>query len=189
LRYTKSIGAEILIVHYSKKITMKKIIFLFVLSAGAILQAQAQTTILDLAAASKEHSTLVQAVKAAELTEILKEKGPYTLFAPANSAFDKIPQDVLANLLKPEGKKDLSSILAYHLVTGSFTTAALNDAIVKGNGVYVIQTLNGGSLTATLENGKIKLTDAVGGVSFVTNSDIKASNGFIHVTDKVLMPK
>jgi uncharacterized surface protein with fasciclin (FAS1) repeats len=180
---------KILIVHYFKIKTMKQILFLLVFSAAGIFQTNAQTTILDLAVASKEHSTLVQVVKAAELTDVMKEKGPYTLFAPTNSAFEKIPQDVLSNLLKPESKKDLGNIVTYHLVSGSFTASALNDAIIKGNGIHILQTLNGGSLTATLENGKIKLTDAGGGVCFVTNADIKASNGFIHVTDKVLMPK
>jgi uncharacterized surface protein with fasciclin (FAS1) repeats len=158
---------------------MKQIILPMLLVFTIAFHVKAQTTIIDVTASSKDHSTLSAAIKAAELTDVLKAKGPFTLFAPSNAAFEKIPQDVLGNLLKPESKKDLSSILSYHVVQGSFDAAGLGDAITKGNGVYVIQTVNGSSLTATFEEGKIKLTDAKGGICFVTNADIKASNGII----------
>lgn len=149
----------------------------------------ASKDIIDNAVNSKDHTTLVAAVKAAELVETLKGKGPFTVFAPTNAAFDKIPKATLDNLLKPENKKALAGILTYHVVAGKQDAASIVKAIEDGKGKATFKTVAGGSLTATLEGKNVILTDEKGGKSTVTIADVNQSNGVIHVVDSVLMPK
>ncbi len=151
--------------------------------------AQKKTDIVDVAAGSKDHSTLVAAVKAAGLVETLKGAGPFTVFAPTNEAFAKLPAGTVETLLKPENKAKLGGILTYHVVAGNLNAAAVLAAIKSGNGSVTLTTVAGGKLTAALENGKVVLTDENGGKSTVTATDLKASNGVIHVIDTVLLPK
>ncbi len=146
-------------------------------------------TIVGVAAANKDFTTLVAAVKAADLVETLNSKGPFTVFAPVNDAFGKLPNGTVDNLLKPESKEALSALLTYHVVSGEFKAAAVIDAIKTNNGSFVIETVNGGNLTASLENGKVIITDANGNKSTVVIADVAASNGVIHAIDTVLMPK
>ncbi len=169
---------------------MKKITFLFVaLSFLFVNMANAQKKdIVDIAAGSEAHTTLVAAVKAAGLVETLKGTGPFTVFAPVNDAFTKLPAGTVDYLLKPENKATLVKILTYHVVAGNLDAAAVVAAIKAGNGTAVLTTVSGNKLTATLDNGKVKLTDEKGGVSFVIKADLKGSNGVIHVIDTIVMP-
>ena len=150
----------------------------------------AQTAdVVDVAISSPGHTTLVAAVKAADLVNTLKGAGPFTVFAPANSAFDKLPKGTVETLLKPENKAALANILTYHVVAGNLKAADVLAAIKAGKGKAVVKTVQGENLTATLENGKVILTDEKGGKATVTTTDLAASNGVIHVIDTVLMPK
>lgn len=149
----------------------------------------ASKDIIDNAVNSKDHTTLVAAVKAAELVETLKGKGPFTVFAPTNAAFDKVPKATLDTLMKPESKKALTGILTYHVVAGKQDAAAITKAIEDGKGKATFKTVAGGTLTATLEGKNVVLTDEKGGKSTVTIADVMQSNGVIHVVDSVLMPK
>jgi uncharacterized surface protein with fasciclin (FAS1) repeats len=155
---------------------------------GVAVWAQAKSDIVDVAAGSKDHTTLVAAVKAAGLVETLKSAGPFTVFAPTNEAFAKLPAGTVDNLLKPESKAQLTGILTYHVVAGNLDAAAVMAAIKKGGGKVILTTVAGGKLTAAIENGKVVLTDDGGGKSTVTATDLKASNGVIHVIDTVLLP-
>jgi uncharacterized surface protein with fasciclin (FAS1) repeats len=172
---------------------MKSILKSALLIAASIftVQSYAQTSndIVDVAAGSANHTTLVAAVKAAELVETLKSKGPFTVFAPTNDAFAKLPAGTVESLLLPENKAKLSGILTYHVVSGNLTATDVLAAIKKGKGKVVLTTVNGAKLTATLVKGKVTLTDENGGKSIVTATDLKASNGVIHVIDTVLLPK
>ena len=147
-------------------------------------------TIVDVAGGNADFSTLVQAVTAAELGETLSGEGPYTVFAPTNAAFDKLPDGTLETLTSAEGKDDLTNILTYHVVEGR-TDAATLTAAIEGAGEegYTINTVGGGTLTARLVDGNVVLTDAAGGTSTVTQTDVDASNGLIHAIDTVLMPQ
>ncbi len=145
--------------------------------------------IVDNAVESKDHTTLVAAVKAADLVTTLKGTGPFTVFAPTNAAFDKVPKATLDGLLKPESKKALTGILTYHVVAGKQDAASIAKAIEAGNGKATFKTVAGGTLTASLEGAKVILTDENGGKSTVTIADVMQSNGVIHVVDTVLMPK
>lgn len=145
--------------------------------------------IIDNAVNSKDHTTLVAAVKAAELVETLKGAGPFTVFAPTNAAFDKIPKATLDSLLNPENKKTLAGILTYHVVAGKQDAASIVKAIEAGNGKATFKTVAGGTLTASLDGKNVVLTDEKGGKSTVTIADVMQSNGVIHVVDTVLMPK
>ncbi len=152
--------------------------------------ANAQTTdVVDVAMGSKDHTTLVAAIKAADLVTTLKSKGPFTVFAPANSAFDKLPKGTVENLLKPESKDALVKLLTYHVVAGNLKASDVIAAIKAGKGKAVVKTVQGENLTASLEKGKVILTDAKGGKATVTATDLAASNGVIHVIDSVVMPK
>jgi len=153
------------------------------------VSAQKNGDIVDVAASSNDHTTLVAAVKAAGLVETLKGKGPFTVFAPTNGAFDKLPAGAVENLLKPENKSKLSAVLTYHVVSGNLDAKAVMAAIKKGNGTATLTTVGGGQLTAAVEGGKVMLTDENGGKSVVTATDLKSSNGVIHVIDTVVMPK
>ncbi len=144
--------------------------------------------VVDIAIGSKDHTTLVAAVKAADLVETLKSKGPFTVFAPTNAAFDKLPKGTVEGLLKPESKAALSGILTYHVVAGNLDATAVVAAIKAGKGKAVLTTVNGAQLTATLKGDKVILTDSKGGTATVTVTDLKGSNGVVHVIDTVLMP-
>jgi len=150
-----------------------------------------QTTkdIVVVAQNSKDHTTLVQALTAADLVNTLKGKGPFTVFAPTNDAFAGLPAGTLDSLLLPKKKSKLSSILQYHVVPGNLDAKAVMAAIKKGNGKVVLTTLAGGMITATTVDGKVILTDENGGKATVTATDLKASNGVVHVIDKLIMPK
>ena len=145
--------------------------------------------IVDIAVGSDVHSTLVAAVKSADLVNTLKSAGPFTVFAPVNDAFSKLPAGTVDFLLKPENKTTLTKILTYHVVAGNLDAAAVLEAIKKGNGKASLKTVSGGILTASLDNGKVKLTDEKGGSAYVTTTDLKGSNGVIHVIDAVVLPK
>ena len=144
-------------------------------------------TIVENAVNSKEHTTLVAAVKAAGLVDTLSGKGPFTVFAPTDAAFGKLPEGTVATLVKPESKKMLTSVLTYHVVAGSMTSSDLMAAIKKGDGKATLKTVAGGQLTATTSGDKIVITDAKGGKPTVTIADVNQSNGVIHVVDTVLM--
>lgn len=170
---------------------MKKIIaglFVFVAVLSTKTNAQ-QKDIVDVAAGSPAHTTLVAAVKAAGLVETLKGKGPFTVFAPTNDAFGKLPAGTVETLLKPENKAALTGILTYHVVAGKLDAKAVGAAIKAGGGKAELTTVAGGKLTASVENGKVKITDAKGNSAYVTAADLNASNGVIHVIDSVLLPK
>lgn len=169
--------------------TIKKIA-LFVTATFVASNVMAQSKdIVDVASSSKDHTTLVAAVKAADLVGTLKSKGPFTVFAPTNAAFDKLPAGTVATLLKPENKATLSGILTYHVVAGKLDAKAVLAAIKKGNGSVTLKTVGGGDLKASLDKGKVVLTDAKGGKATVTATDLEASNGVIHVINSVLLPE
>jgi uncharacterized surface protein with fasciclin (FAS1) repeats len=144
--------------------------------------------IVDNAMNSKDHTTLVTAVKAAGLVETLKGPGPFTVFAPDNMAFGKLPAGTVDNLLKPENKAMLAKILTYHVVPGRITAAELADRIRKEGGTAKLKTVQGEWLWATQSGDTIWIKDAKGGTSKITISNVYQSNGVIHVLDTVLMP-
>ena len=145
--------------------------------------------IIENAVNSKDHTTLVAAVKAADLVETLKSKGPFTVFAPTNAAFDKLPKGTVETLLKPENKKMLQTILTYHVVAGKMNASDIATAIKKGNGKAVLKTVSGGSLSAWMKGKDLYLTDENGKSAKVTIADVNQSNGVIHVVDAVVTPK
>ena len=145
-------------------------------------------TIVENAVNSKDHTTLVAAVKAAGLVDTLSGKGPFTVFAPINSAFDALPAGTVDMLLKPENKPMLSKVLTYHVIAGNFDSKAIAKAIRAGNGKAEFTTVAGGKLWAMMEGNSLILTDEKGGRSRVTVADVRQSNGIIHVVDAVLLP-
>ena len=145
--------------------------------------------IIDNAVNSKDHTTLVAAVKAAGLVDTLKGAGPFTVFAPTNAAFAALPAGTVDSLLKPEGKPALTKVLTYHVVSGKMDAAALSKAIEAGGGKATLKTVSGGTLTATASGGTVTVMDESGGSAHVTTADVIQSNGVIHVVDKVLLPK
>jgi uncharacterized surface protein with fasciclin (FAS1) repeats len=138
---------------------------------------------------SKDHTTLVAAVKAAGLVDTLESAGPFTVFAPTNEAFDKLPAGTVATLLKPENKAMLVKILTYHVVAGRLSSKDLMKEIKAGHGKAMLKTVSGGTLTATMADGKIMLTDEKGGMATVTIPNVYQSNGVIHVINAVLLPE
>jgi uncharacterized surface protein with fasciclin (FAS1) repeats len=145
-------------------------------------------TIVDNAVNSKDHTTLVAAVQAAGLVDTLQGPGPFTVFAPTNAAFGKLPAGTVDNLVKPENKETLTTVLTYHVVPGRMTAKDVAAAIKAGGGKATLTTVQGGTLTASMMGNKVMLTDAKGGTSHVTQADVMQSNGVIHVVDTVLMP-
>jgi uncharacterized surface protein with fasciclin (FAS1) repeats len=145
--------------------------------------------IIDNAVNSKDHTTLVAAVKAAGLVDTLKGTGPFTVFAPTNAAFGALPAGTVDTLLKPENKGTLTTILTYHVVAGKWDAKALDKMIKDGHGQAMIKTVSGGKLVAKAHGKKIMLTDEKGGTATVTIPNVYQSNGVIHVIDKVLLPK
>ena len=144
--------------------------------------------IVENAMNSADHTTLVAAVKAAGLVDTLSGAGPFTVFAPTNAAFEKLPAGTVDTLLKPENKKMLTDVLTYHVVAGKMSAADLAKAIEAGGGSAKLTTVEGGTLTATMSGNTITLTDEKGGKSTVTQGDVMQSNGVIHVVDTILMP-
>ena len=178
---------------------LRKIGFAIALSLSAV-SSFAQVTvggapmyankdIIDNAVNSKDHTTLVAAVKAAGLVETLKGPGPFTVFAPTNAAFAALPVGTVDTLLKPENKPTLTKILTYHVVAGKHDAAELMKEIKAGGGKATLKTVSGGTLTATVKDKGINVTDEKGGTANVTIGDVIQSNGVIHVVDKVLLPK
>jgi uncharacterized surface protein with fasciclin (FAS1) repeats len=141
------------------------------------------------ASGNPDFSTLVAAVKAAGLVETLSSEGPFTVFAPTNAAFDKLPAGTVDGLLKPENLEKLKGLLTYHVVAGKFDAAAVTEAITKGKGKFTVTTVQGGKIDLGLKDGKVTLTDANGKTSTVVIADVAASNGVIHAIDSVVMPK
>lgn len=137
---------------------------------------------------SKDHTTLVAAVKAADLVGVLQGDGPFTVLAPTNAAFEKLPAGTVETLLKPENKKQLQAILTYHVIAGDFKAADIMAAIKKGKGKATFKTVNGVELTAMMDGKNVKIKDAAGNVATVTIADVNQSNGVIHVIDTVLLP-
>ena len=144
--------------------------------------------IIDNAVNSADHTTLVAAVKAAGLVETLKGKGPFTVFAPTNSAFDKLPAGTVETLLKPENKSMLTKVLTYHVVAGRYDAKKLMKLIEQGRGSAMLKTVSGDTLTAMLNGNSIVLRDEKGNASNVTVADVRQSNGVIHVIDTVVIP-
>ncbi len=144
--------------------------------------------IVENAVNSKDHTTLVAAVQAAGLVDTLKSTGPFTVFAPVNSAFDKLPAGTVDTILKPENKDTLVKILTYHVVAGNYDSKAIAAMIKKGNGKATFTTVAGGKLYASMSGNNLILTDEKGGTSTVTIADVRQSNGVIHVVDTVLIP-
>ncbi len=137
---------------------------------------------------SADHTTLVAAVKAAGLVDTLESKGPFTVFAPTNAAFDKLPAGTVDTLLKPENKPMLTKVLTYHVVPGKISSKQLAGMIKAGHGSAALKTVSGGTLTAMMQGSDIVLKDEKGGMSKVTQADVFQSNGVIHVVDTVVMP-
>lgn len=189
-----------------KKEFMKKIKNLLMLAAIAMASttatAQMEKTVMVGGAAmypsknivenavnSKDHTTLVAAVKAAGLVETLQSAGPFTVFAPTNKAFNKLPKGTVETLLKAENKKMLQTVLTYHVVAGKLSAADLVAKIKAGGGKATLKTVAGPNLTLSLKGKKIQITDTSGGKSYVTIADVNQSNGVIHVVNAVLVPK
>ncbi len=144
--------------------------------------------IIENAVNSKDHTTLVAAVKAAGLVETLQSAGPFTVFAPTNAAFDKLPAGTVETLLKPENKAMLTSVLTYHVVAGRMSSSDVAKAIKAGNGKAEFKTVQGGILTALMSGKDVVLQDSKGNTSKITIMDVNQSNGVIHVIDTVVMP-
>jgi uncharacterized surface protein with fasciclin (FAS1) repeats len=148
----------------------------------------ANRDIIDNAMNSQDHSTLVAAVKAAGLVDTLKGAGPFTVFAPTNTAFDKLPAGTVDQLLQPAMKADLTKVLTYHVVPGNVDSAALAAQIQAGGGKAMLKSVQGGTLTASMSGSNVIVTDAKGNAATVVTADVRQSNGVIHVVDSVLMP-
>lgn len=145
--------------------------------------------IVDNAVNSKDHTTLVAAVKAAGLVETLKSAGPFTVFAPTNAAFEKLPEGTVETLLKPENKSTLTKVLTYHVVAGRMDSKDLMKAIKAGKGKASLKTVSGGTLIATMKGKNIMLKDENGGMATVSIADVYQKNGVIHVINSVVLPK
>lgn len=172
---------------------MKKVIF--ILSTVALVlftqstNAQKSQNIVDIAVSVDDFSTLVTALKAADLVGALQGDGPFTVFAPVNSGFAKIDAKTLNSLLEPANKEKLAAILTYHVVAGKIVAADVVAALEKGNGKAELTTLNGGKVTAVSKDGGIFLMDANGNYSKIAKTDVMASNGVIHIIEDVVMPQ
>jgi uncharacterized surface protein with fasciclin (FAS1) repeats len=145
-------------------------------------------TIVGVASGNENFSTLVAAVGAADLVLTLSSDGPFTVFAPTNESFDKLPAGTVESLLQPENKPALINLLTYHVVAGKYPAAAVVEAINSNGGSFVVETVQGGKITLSLEGESVKLVDAKGNASMVIMADVPASNGVIHAIDTVIMP-
>jgi uncharacterized surface protein with fasciclin (FAS1) repeats len=166
-----------------------KSLFLSLFAVASFTLSFAQKTVVDIAVGSPAHSTLVAAVKAGGLVETLQGAGPFTVFAPTNDAFAKLPAGTVESLLKPEAKATLVKILTYHVVAGNLDAASVVKAIEAGKGSAKVKTVSGGTLTASLKDGKVILTDENGMTATVVAADLKSGNGVVHVIDSVVLPK
>ncbi len=172
---------------------MKKLVF--ILSTIALIattqtaKAQKSQDIVDIAVSVDDFSTLVTALKAADLVGALKGEGPFTVFAPLNSGFAKIDENTLNSLLEPANKETLAGILTYHVVAGKIAAKDVAAALKSGNGKAELTTLSGGKVTAVSKDGGIYLQDANGNYSKIAKTDVMASNGVIHIIEDVVMPK
>jgi uncharacterized surface protein with fasciclin (FAS1) repeats len=178
-----------------------KLFGLFILSAFISTNSMAQTkmvggaamyptkNIVENAMNSKDHTTLVAAVKAAGLVTTLESKGPFTVFAPTNEAFNALPAGTVDNLLNPENKEKLASILTYHVVAGKLSATDLIKMIKANNGKAALKTVEGENLFISMKGNKLMVTDENGGMADITIADVNQSNGVIHVIDKVLLPQ
>ncbi len=146
-------------------------------------------SIVENAVNSKDHTTLVAAVKAADLVKTLQSDGPFTVFAPTNEAFEKLPKGTVETLLKPENKTKLQTILTYHVVAGKHSASDIMMDIKKGNGKATYKTVSSGTLTAMMKGKNVMLMDENGGMATVTIADVNQANGVIHVIDSVALPK
>ena len=190
----------------SKKFKRMKLAKLFTFILGTVIisatvNAQEKTVevggapmypsknIVENAVNSKDHTTLVAAVKAAGLVETLQGAGPFTVFAPTNEAFDKLPKGAVDNLLKPENKATLTKVLTYHVVAGRYDSKAIAALIKAGNGKATLKTVSGGELMLSMKGSGLVITDEKGNMAMVTIKDVYQSNGVIHVIDTVVMPK
>lgn len=169
--------------------TIKNLLVASLLALGAFTYAQVTKTVVENAIASKDHTTLVAAVKAADLVATLSSKGPFTVFAPTNAAFAKLPAGTVESLLKPENKAKLQAVLTYHVVAGNLDSKAVTAAIKAGKGSATLTTVQGGKLVGKFVGKNIVLTDENGNKSTIVAVDIKSSNGVIHVIDSVVLPK
>lgn len=170
------------------KKTIKTLSLVIALFCTTILVAQKGSDIVDTAANAEDFSTLVAAVKAAGLVDALKSEGPFTVFAPTNAAFNKLPKGTVATLLKPENKEQLQAVLTYHVVKGNLMATDVLKALKENKGKMRVETLGGKKLTVALDGDKVKLFDNKGNAATVVKTDLKTSNGVIHVIDTVVLP-
>jgi len=192
------------ILDYEKESTMKKFFALSLFALVTLLSSTAfaqkpvtvggapmfpNKNIIENAVNSKDHTTLVAAVKAAGLVETLQGTGPFTVFAPVNAAFDALPAGTVDTLLKPENKGTLTAVLTYHVVAARLNSKALERMIKQGGGRAILKTVQGGELTATMNGSDINITDAKGNMARITITNVNQSNGVIHVIDRVLLPQ
>ena len=161
------------------------VVFSLVFSSNALAQDK---NIVETAISSEAHTTLVAAVKAANLVDVLSGEGPFTVFAPTNDAFAKLPEGTVETLLKPENIEMLKGILTYHVIAGQFNAADVIGLVKKNNGKATIPTVNGGNLTAMIKDGSVFITDANGNSAKVIAADLNNTNGVIHVIDSVVLP-
>jgi uncharacterized surface protein with fasciclin (FAS1) repeats len=170
---------------------MRKILLATAFAAATTTAAFAggSGTVVDTAIGSKDHTTLVAAVQAAGLVDTLKGAGPFTVFAPVNTAFEALPAGTVDTLLKPESKDQLTKILTCHVVPAQAMAADVAKMIADGSGMAKVKTVGGCELTAKLEGDKVMIMDEAGGMATVTAADLASGNGVVHVIDKVLMPK
>jgi len=157
--------------------------------AEVVVEEKVAPNIVEVAIGNANFTTLVAAVKAADLLETLTGEGPFTVFAPTNDAFAKLPDGTVETLLKPENKMALTGILTYHVVSGKYEAAAVIEAINDNDGSFTVPTVQGNNIVLSLVDGKVTLTDAKGGTSTVIMADVSASNGVIHALDTVVMPE
>ncbi|QBA64162.1 fasciclin domain-containing protein [Muriicola soli] len=151
-------------------------------------EATMPETIVGVASGNENFSTLVAAVQAADLVGTLSSDGPFTVFAPTNDAFAKLPEGTVESLLQPENKASLINILTYHVVAGEFAASAVVEAINSNDGSFVVETVQGDKITLSLDGENVTLVDAQGNASTVIMADVPASNGVIHAIDAVVMP-
>lgn len=172
---------------------MKKLMFGFfafaVLAVGSMSVSAQKKTVVDIAVGSADHTTLVAAVKAADLVGTLSGNGPFTVFAPVNDAFAKLPDGTVNTLLKPENKGTLTKVLTYHVIAGNLDSKAVVKAIKAGGGKAELKTVSGDKIWAMMDGKNVILKDEKGNKAMVTAVDLKGSNGVIHVIDTVVMPE
>lgn len=174
--------------HYFKAMAIAAAAALAIVPATASAGGGPKGNLVAAAMNSKDHQTLVAAVKAAGLVDTLAAGGPFTVFAPTDAAFARLPAGTVDKLLQPAGRDQLRAVLTYHVVPGSVSSADLIDAIRKSGGRASLKTVQGGTITASLSGGSVVITDAAGGTAKVTKADLVQSNGVIHVTDAVSLP-